>query len=213
VITPAAYLASIGMSAYTCQDHHLTGPLYTQFTPDGETSAAIFTEEGRILSALAAKYGGPVLEIGADFGVSARFIHEGLDHHGGRDDIIDSIDIRHPWPIDDDWPRRTPLILNTLSRFALPCLQQRAAANGADYRWAFIDGDHMYAAVLSDIILCKALKIPLLVFHDAHDRLPVPENNAEAGLAVADYLGKNPAWTVQVISTHSGLAVAQRNDS
>jgi len=186
------------------QDHRFTGPLYVQ--PGDGLSASVSLEEGTILSCFAAELGGPVLEIGANQGVSTRFIHEGLDHREWpADHQIISIDLNHLWYEDDHWPRR--VVLNADSAKLNP---QHFLSK---FAWAFIDGDHTYAGAVADIRLCLSLGIGHLLLHDtlsegAFRGPPYRDYPAShARRAACEFL---PGFSLHFVPTISGLLYARR---
>lgn len=178
-----------------CQDHHFTGPVHAQQSPNQGSVSVI---EGEILAAIAEKLGGPVLEIGSDLGISTRYIHEGL----GRDPAIWAVDPHHKWT-SDVWPGIVQHHKTSVAfRYLLPT---------HPFRWAFIDGDHRYAGIAADILVCRALLIPVLVFHDTAARLArMPENpsaGSDAHLVVRDAFAADPTLAILDIQTESGLTI------
>lgn len=187
------------------EDHHFTGPISVQGSP-GEGS--VFFEEGCVLYHLAKTLGGPVLELGADLGISTRFIHEGLDKHNQSEDVVVALDYLHKWGEDMDWPRRIRIEADTL------CRSVRDKIPALPYKWAFIDADHRYGAVVNDIYLTTSiLRIPVLVFHDCNPNLRIAENpscGSDAYWAVKDHLPDTYAW--ELLPTPAGLVIATKKE-
>jgi len=104
-LTPEEFLARSFCAPFPCADHHVTGPPSTW---QSENNGSVAHIEGQILAALAARLGGPVLEIGADLGISTRYIHEGLERaeNPGPNLRIYSVDRHHKWDDDPGWPLR-----------------------------------------------------------------------------------------------------------
>jgi len=199
-VQPASFLNDF-CTRFAARDHHFSGPVHAQQT---ENNGSVFHEEGLILAGLAAKWGGPVLEIGADLGISTRYISEGLDRRYGptilEPGIIYSVDICHKWYDSRDWPRRIRIDHDS-STYKAP----RAC------KWSFIDGDHRYASVLKDTQAVIDTPCPRLLFHDTAPDHPKAENAAEgsdAREAVFDYFKALPDWHLLEIPTHCGLILA-----
>jgi len=198
VYTPAEFLKEFCLPV-PVHDHHLTGPPSSQrLAEDG----AVFHCEGEILAGLSALHGGPVLELGADHGVSTRYIHEGLDlgeAHPGQ--CILSIDVYHKWDDDSDWPRRRRIVHDS-STYSLPF----------PCTWAFIDGDHRYPGVLADIKTCLSAGIRRLLFHDTAlhlKRNPLSTSDgSDAREAVLDFFSARPTWDLIEIGSPAGLIYA-----
>lgn len=183
-------------------DHHFTGPFDNQ-QPEGHGS--IYHTEGLILAALVYRLAarGPILEIGADQGVSTRYIHQALDllypdAPPDLDTSVFSIDCHHKWDEDPNWPRR--IRLDQRSDAPLP-----ATFSGCQF--AFVDGDHRYAGVVNDIKVCRKHNIPNLLFHDTNLTLKRNPENASAGSdareAVLDIL--TDAAAIYDITTPCGM--------
>jgi methyltransferase family protein len=196
-LTPAEFLAKF-CTEFDCKDHHHTGPRNAQ-QPEGHGS--VTHEEGRCLAGLAAKLGGPALEIGGDLGISTRYIDEGLARsvtrrHGLFPELgrVYSIDPMHKWD-----PRDFPGIVHIHAcsidaRLDLP------------YEWAFIDGLHDYASVVRDTSVAIDAGANHLIFHDttpAHSK-----QVSEARAAVQDYLGPLRDWRLWDVQTRCGLVYA-----
>lgn len=176
-------------------DHHRTGPPHCWQAPN---HGSVSHTEGLILSGLARRYGGPILEIGADLGISTRYLHGGLDANGGPGGIV-SVDYRHKWEEDPAWPRRIRVAADT--RVGHPLIQKLAP-----YAWAFIDGDHTFSGVVTDIKLAAPLA-PILVFHDTRPDIPVPthaSDGSEARRAVLDLL---PSEELVEVPTECGMLI------
>lgn len=189
-------------------DHHFSGPPENQRPPN---TGAVDHLEGCLLAGLAHSLGGPVLEIGADHGVSTRYIHEGLeswfDTHPEATPSqlqIFSVDVLHKWADDPSWPFR-----------------RRITADSAHYvcparpTFAFVDGDHRYDGVQSDAIMAISAGARVIVFHDTGDHLKRNPENPSAGSdareAVPAVFSILPDWTLYDLPTPCGLMVACRN--
>lgn len=197
--TPEKFLLA-SCTRFAARDHHFSGPLHAQ---QSENRGSVFHEEGLILAGLAAKWGGPVLEIGADLGVSTRYISEGLDRkYGAQLDpgLIYSVDVHHKWHDSRDWPRRVRVDHDSTTYKA-----PRAC------KWAFIDGDHRYEAVLKDTQAAIDTPCPRLLYHDTvpgQRKARSTSDSSDARDAVLDYFKDLPDWTLLEITTHCGLILA-----
>lgn len=176
------------------RDHHYTGPPGNQQEP---CNGSVFHEEGLILANFAETRRENVLEIGADQGVSTRYICEGLNRAIGMCPAVYSLDIHHKWPEDlcALWaPRR---MVNADSRTWRP-------EPGTLFSWAFIDGDHSYEAVRDDIKTALACGVTLMVFHDGKMedvRRAVEDHFKEAEAA---------AWIVYEVESQCGMFIAEK---
>ena len=141
--------------------HYRTGPPEAQYPSEGH--GAVFHEEGCVLASIAYELGGPVLEIGAEKGISTRYIHEGLTV-GGHKDKLYSVDIRHQWPEDANWPLRVRVERD--SRFY---------RTPEPVRWAFIDGNHTRPFIMQDIEAAVASGAKSFLFHDTGPENPWPD--------------------------------------
>ena len=201
-LTPAEFIKKFCVD-FPCLDHHFTGPPQNQ---QAQGHGSVFQVEGKILAGLAAKVGGPILEVGADQGVSTRYLHEGLARHpSSRQALIYSVDNNHKWPEDRAWP-----------------LRYRVGGDSANYvppvkcRLAFIDGDHRYLGVHFDIMNATfTCGITKLLFHDTAEHFDkVPTNasdGSEARRAVLDTL-KEKDWDLYEVSTPCGLIYAVKKE-
>jgi predicted O-methyltransferase YrrM len=163
-------------------------------TNSHENDGCIWADEGLFLASLAAHFGGPVLEIGANCGVSTRSILGGLSHS----EVLISVDIRHLW-----------------DGSAVPNLVQ-VTADSAKWdaphpvKWAFIDGDHSYDGVLHDIAMARRAKAGLMVFHDC---APILQGRMAKGhilhcrKAVEEFTQCNPEWNLRWLDTLCGMAL------
>jgi len=183
-------------------DHHFTGPITAQ---GSEGEGSVFHVEGEVLYTLACSLGGPVLELGADLGISTRYIHEGLEAHGQECDVVYAFDYNHKWDDDPDWPRRIRRSADTI------CRSIRTKIPPMNWEWAFVDADHRYGAVLNDLYLVtKVLRIPLIVFHDCNPNLRIAENpscGSDAYWAVTENLP--PDYDYELLDTPAGLLIAK----
>lgn len=172
-----------------------SGPHFAPDPPEG----SVWQEEGALLAGLAARLGGPVLEIGGDRGISTRYIDSGLalcrEHGpGGQRHAVHSVDIAHKW-----------------EAHGYPCIHQIHGASGVvqldgPYVWAFIDGAHDYRSVVRDISVAIDAGAEHLLFHDT---TPLhPREVSEARAAVQDYLGPLKDWTLYEVPTKCGLVYA-----
>jgi len=197
-LSPAAFLERRDFCRpFPCADHHVTGPPSTW---QSENNGSVFHIEGQILAALAARLGGPVLEIGADLGISTRYIHEGLARTEKQNLRIYSVDNHHKWDEDPGWPLRVPIDADsTTYRPPEPCT------------WAFCDGDHRYDGVFKDCGTLLRAGIPHLLFHDtgAHH---APASNQSCGSdarrAVLDFFTPLPHWELIDVQSPCGLLFA-----
>lgn len=193
-----------------CTDHHYTGPLEAQ-TTHGE-GGSLHHLEGHLLHSYAAKFGGHVLEIGADHGVSTRYIHSGLDRHpkGG---VVVAVDFDHKWGEDAQWPRRRRLCYNSyrLLPHAVRC-QLPDTVFSVD--WAFIDGDHSYEGASRDFLLALSLGATSFFFHDispAHVPYKCVNGN-QSGSGVREFvvaLDADPLFDVTEIISPAGMAFVE----
>jgi hypothetical protein len=207
------------------EDHHYTGPIIAQMSPDGGT---VSDTEGRILATLARKLGGPVLEIGAALGVSTRYIHEGMERYATEPGLgrmfcvgttldrppnaltIFSVDIFSKWPDDPDWPYRVRIKADSKEFFPdLKC------------KWAFIDGDHSFDGVCTDIDTAIRAGCKHLIFHDTDPTKQKPtsepfgQDGTEARRAVLTKLklsNNGRTWTIFDIPTECGMIYATCTD-
>lgn len=187
--------------AYRCgTDHHFTGPPDCQ-QPEGHGSVS--HAEGQLLATVAATIGGPALEIGANLGISSRYILDGLMWRAllsrkPTNHRLISVDIRHLWTE------------NAMYRI-------RVDADSATYtppmkcRWAFIDGDHQYKAILADIGTALRAGCKTLVFHDTKAGYPSATAPAVGSDARRAVLTAFPQDLVHIydIDTECGLMVAE----
>ena len=205
--TPAEFLRGFTSLPGAVQDHHFTGPIPNQ---QPENNGSVFHEEGLILATLAYNYGGPVLETGADQGVSTRYIHEGLDLRGDPG-LIYSVDVLHKWPGSDEpggdpeWPRRVKIDGDSGSyNTPEPC------------RWAFIDCDHRYRGVIRAIGAALRAGCTRIIFHDTADHIRKnpdnPTGGSDARDAVPEFFAGLPGWRLFDITTHCGMIFATNVD-
>jgi hypothetical protein len=159
----------------------------------------VFHEEGRILYTLARRWGGTVLEIGSDLGISTRYLYEGLERG-----FVVAVDYCHKWGFDKAWPRRIRIEADSRQLGLAEELRQFGP-----YALAFIDGDHRYAGVVNDIAIARALGIPRILFHDTRADMPAPagtSDGSEARRAVQDCLGD---WDLTDLTTGCGMILAE----
>lgn len=206
-LTVEQFITQYGRSLLT-RDHHYSGPPHTH-TPHG-TGGPVFPDEGKLLASFAARHGGHVLEFGGSVGVSTRYIHEGLCyyHQDAPGDVI-SIDCRHLWMLDRDWPRRIPLESDSrdhrvlLNHFRNNDLQR--------FKWSFIDGLHSFEGVLNDLTLAILVGCHALIFHDctpthkSYDPLTGDGANVREAIAAGLY---SSDWTKVYISSYCGMIAA-----
>lgn len=187
-------------------DHHYSGPPHTH-TPHGQ-GGPVFPDEGKLLACFAAKHGGHVLEFGGSVGVSTRYIHEGLCAHSEKGDVV-SIDCRHLWVFDPDWPRRIPIEVDSRDHRAI--LNHFRNNDILRFKWAFIDGLHSFDGVLNDLTLAILAGCRALIFHDCnHDVPPYDPLTGEGGnvLAAIKCGLYSLDWTQVFISTDCGMIAA-----
>jgi len=202
--TPEEFLQ--GFKVFEPADHHFTGPPPNQ---QPENNGSVFHEEGRILATLAYNLGGPVLETGADQGISTRYIHEGLTARDWKErlPLIYSVDILHKWAgadypgVDPDWPLRAKVDGDSGS-YTAP----------EKCRWAFIDGDHRYRGVIRDIGAALRSGCSRMIFHDTSDNVrrnpDNPTGGSDAREAVPEFFAGLRGWHLFDISTHCGMIYA-----
>lgn len=179
-------------------NHHFTGPPQNH---QAQGHGSVFAIEGKILAGLAARVGGPVLEIGADQGISTRYLHEGLARYAqsGKSTFVYSVDNNHKWAEDRAWPLRVRVVADSGTYTPpTPC------------RLAFIDGDHRYAGVVRDITQAVKAGITRLLFHDTSPSFDgkTPTNTSdgsEARRAVLEAFGNTADWEVYDITTPCGM--------
>lgn len=149
-------------------------------------SGGVLPEEGLVLTALAAAYGGPVLEIGSCCGFSTKFILDGL----GPDDMLLAVDPKHQASWEDPRCRR----LHGTSE------QIESSYGPGTFRWAFIDGSHVAPWPAHDLALVRRLGVLFAAFHDSMWKgwpdvraaldasgLPYCELNTPCGLAIVRF--------------------------
>lgn len=188
---PDEFLARWAPLPHGPANHHFTGLQ----TP--ENAGSVLHHEGVILTTLAYNLGGPVLEIGAEKGVSTRYIHEGLEWvgiGGGDRPHVYSVDIRHQWEHDPGWPLRVKVDAD--SAYYLP---------PEPVKWAFIDGNHHHPAVVIDIAQTVKAGARYLLFHDTGENNPWPGPRKAVIELPAD------EWQISLIETQCGMAFAERN--
>lgn len=179
------------------RDHHFTGPKEVQ---QAENHGSVFHSEGCILTALAAYLGGPVLEIGANLGISTRYIHEGLELHGKGENLVYSVDGNHLWGDDPEWPLRVRIPRWSQDYHPPAC------------RWAFIDGNHSAEGVKVDIEKALEAGCGGMLFHDTEPGAPPFEllgSGTDARAVVLEVLEPNPEWSLYDITTHCGMIWAE----
>jgi len=196
---------------FPIEDHHYTGPLEAQVT-FGE-SGALHHLEGCLLARFAATVGGHVLEIGADHGVSTRYIHQGLDRAQTGGQIV-ALDFQHKWGHDDHWPRRIRFEANSYTVW--PHELQALLPEGEDFSWAFIDGDHSWEGASRDTLLALSLGIRRIFYHDTGEHC-VPYKLSPAGhqsgssvrQAILAGFRDAPGWNLYDIRTPCGMMYAE----
>jgi len=186
-ISPSDFLTEVLQSTHEPRDHH-----------DGvqpENHGSVFHEEGQILTNLALVLGGDALEIGTCLGISTRYISEGLDVHGSGN--VHTVDIHPEFLFDASWPRITQ---HTCNSAYFPC---------RPFKWAFIDGDHKYPGVVTDIEIALECSCNYLIFHDTSPIVESVQKVSDARKAVLDNL-KESEWELFDITTHCGMIYARR---
>jgi len=144
---------------------------------------AVLLEEGRVLTALAAAHGGPVLEIGACQGWSTKFILNGLPDNA----LVVSVDPNHQGRWSDLRLKRWTCYSDKIEQHPDLC----------QFKWAFIDGNHCDPWPVHDLNLVQRLGVAFAVFHDSlpihwpdvqaaldASNLPYTELNTPCGLAI-----------------------------
>lgn len=161
--------------------------------------------DGGWLANFACKWGGPVFEIGVEYGNSTIFINQGLHElvlwRGGRreDAIIYSVDIQDV-------------------RCGCNFYQTFHLGRSVDYvpprkcKWAFIDGDHTKAGVVADIEHCMKLGIQKMILHDARVGCPTDGENDQLGTDVLEAALQtfDDTWRLRIIHTPCGLLIAEK---
>lgn len=151
--------------------------------------------EGRLLHDLASVWGGPVFEIGVEYGNSSHFIAWGL-----KDSKLYSCDIqdvRYHKP-------HNQVFYPYASGVVYP--PERCA-------WALIDGDHTKAGVISDIRHCVLnLNIRKLVFHDAREGQPTDGENDQKGTDVLEAALEtlDDTWELTLLDSPCGILIAEK---
>ena len=195
-VSPADFLAAL--HPYKCSDHHLTGPITAQQI---EGQGSVYHLEGRILHAMAAEYGGPILEIGSDLGISTRYLAAGASlHRGSVAPYVYAYDPLHKWEADADadWAGKIKQVHTAFAKSDLV------------FSMAFIDGDHRYGSILADYTCASKCVRGPLVFHDTHPDCPFPtnpSNGSEARQVVKDLLDE-AKWDLVDIQSPAGLIIA-----
>lgn len=188
-MTPAEFLAR--WTPFQPVNHHFTG----HHTP--ENTGSVLHHEGVILATLAYNLGGPVLEIGAEKGVSTRYIHEGLAARQKLDkppEKVYSVDIRHWWGDDPSFPLRVKVDAD--SAFYTP---------PEPCAWAFIDGNHVLPLVRLDIIAAERAGAKALLFHDTGANNPWQPGPRQAAIELPPL-----DWDVTFIDTQCGMVFAEK---
>ncbi len=161
--------------------------------------------DGLWLAHFACLWGGPVLEIGVEYGNSTCYIDQGLhelvrwrDGNEG-DALIYSVDIQD---VRSYICHRQDF---HLSRSVDYCPPRQCA-------WAFIDGDHTKAGVVADIKHCMGLGIERMVLHDARLGDPTDSENGQRGTDVLEAALEvfDDSWELNMIDTPCGLLVAEK---
>lgn len=211
------FIERYGVREFTPKAHHFTGPLHVQHSPG--CSGGVLADDGIALAHFAARFGGPVLEIGGDVGVSTRYICEGLERHTAQEhstvDVVFSIDNDHKWEQDAYWPRR--FRVNADSSKLIPAdLPSPYGVHFSRFLWAFIDGCHSREMVLNDALFAYTVGCDAMVFHDgARGTNPVyrAEDNSGTDVpeAVPEFFAKRPDFTLIFVPTTVGLILAVRN--
>lgn len=203
-ITPDEFLSK-KCELVLARDHHYTGPLEAQSSFGA--GGAIHHGEGEILASYANRWGGHVLEIGSDHGVSTRYIHQGLDESRQPAGLIVAVDFDHKWNDDDQWSRRRRHTQNSFR--VMPPDVLRYLPEGSTFKWAFIDGEHSFEASARDTLLCLAMGIPAIFYHDTTPNAPPFNRETGMGANVRDMLlagfRDDPDWTLYDISTFCGM--------
>jgi hypothetical protein len=157
-------------------------------------SGGIQPEEGAVLTTLAVLWGGPVFEIGVEYGNSTQYIADGLQD-GSRIYSCDIQDVRYYRPKGQVFYPYKSIQVTPPE----PCA------------WAFIDGDHSYVGVVSDIAHCEALGITRLVFHDAREDDPCRDTAGQAGTDVlAACHNRLKGYTIRRLDTTCGILIAEK---
>lgn len=168
-------------------DHHDVQP---------ENQGSVSHEEGRVLAGLAHITEGHVLEVGADLGISTRYILDGLAAKPHR--RVVSLDYFHKWP--GEHPQRLKIDQDTRQPL------HPIVAKLAPYAFAFIDGDHTFAGVMNDIRVFRQFT-KTLVFHDCSPAAPVPTNPSNGSEARRAVIESFPGYLIEDIPTHCGLMI------
>lgn len=184
-------------------------PQHPPESPEG--GGAVYHPEGMILYGAASRFGGPVLEIGADRGVSTRYILAGLQPAHK----VYSVDVRHLWrPRLAEDPHGQRVAIETNSR-------ELMATEIPVVRWAFIDGDHTYDGVDNDTGQAVRLGAGFMIYHDCSPWQPRARRvepsthtgsteGSDAFEAVTDRFWDDPAWVLTYVCTQAGLLIASK---
>lgn len=151
--------------------------------------------DGDVLTQLALNWGGPVFEIGVEYGNSSAYILAGL-RDGTRLYSCDIQDVR-----DLRLPNQVFYLAKSVH-----------VHPGEQCTWAFIDGDHTKAGVIADIEHCLDLGIERMVFHDARPGDPTDGNNHQKGtdvLAAVQETLPEGVWEHTLVKTPCGLLVVE----
>lgn len=171
-------------------DHHDVQP---------ENQGSVSHEEGRILAGFASQARRHILEVGADMGISTRYLLDGLQL-GRPEPRIVSLDYLHKW--HKEVPRRLKIDQDTRARL------HPIVAKLAPYDFAFIDGDHTYEGVVNDIRVFRPFT-SVMIFHDCSPKAPIPTNPSNGSEARRAVLDEFPDLEVLDVPTACGLMIVK----
>lgn len=168
-----------------------------------EGDGSVWKDEGQLLAAFADFFStGAALEIGAQRGISTRYIASGA-LSGPMAPYVFSVDLHHQWKLSPDDKRRWPNVVQVTADSA-------GYTPPVEVEWAFIDGDHTYDGVLRDIKSALRAGAGLLVFHDTALRLQgLPHDGGTIGVeaAVRHYFKNRDGWHYFPVDTKAGLVI------
>lgn len=205
-VTLDQFFEQTGILRLGVRDHHFTGPRNCQ---QAEGHGSLYHAEGFLLASICYHYSDrPVIEIGADLGISTRYIHEALDQ--ANEGLVLSVDIQHFWQADPAWSRRLRLVQDSQTVSQNPIAQKLAP-----FGVAYIDGNHHRSFILGDIRETLALGARVLVFHDCAPNCPAGDPGGRIGSdarACALETFRDSAKRIYDVTTPAGVMVVFLDD-